>query len=195
VHIWHGDVLDNVEAARADLVKRVFEQTSTAVERMEAVVDDEVEVRNTDVVPHGRDRLWIELIDIKGPDPIFVEQNVTVDIRPKDLAVRKIVAPSPQRRSGLPIREHASREVRIVRAQATFKDTLNREPTMIKQPRVKVRISTRGKFVGMTRGAHLALVGSILVAELRKQSSLAFLIVNYETIIDIVSRVRSSVIV
>jgi hypothetical protein len=40
----------------------------------------------------------------------------------------------------------------------------------------------------MTGGTHLALVRSILIIKLRKQSSFAFLIVNSETIIDIVAK-------
>jgi hypothetical protein len=166
----------------------VLEQASTALESMKAVVDDQIEIRDTDAAPHGRDRFGIELVDVKGLDPIFVEQHATVDIRSEDLAVRKIVSPSPQRRSGLPIREHAAGKVRIVRAQAAFKDAPNRKSTMIEQPRVKVGVSMRRPSIRMTRGTHLALVRSILITKLRKQSSFAFLIVNNETIIDIVAK-------
>src|SRR5208282_1907075 len=96
----------DVDATGFQFSERFHEKADIGRCLVEPIVDHDIERDAVKIVPKRADGTGISLIGPEGPDLIFLEEDVGVDIGTVYPCVRKIRTPSAEGRAGLALGPH-----------------------------------------------------------------------------------------
>src|SRR5947207_2992129 len=91
---------------------------------MQSVIHDNIHsALHRRLCPEIADRVAVQLITIKGLNPVLGEKDVAVDVCAKHQRFREELPPTTERGSRPPHHSHGGGQMRIVRTKAEFKNS------------------------------------------------------------------------